>query len=258
MKTILYFNNIKFKHIVAFLTIVFLSCGQIEYQINDIETEIIKISEHTAKNKELEDLIRPYKNELTRLEKKIGYSNESLSIRDGKLESTLGNLIADILLEESNKLFIEKYSINIDFCLLNQGGVRGNLYKGDITQHNLLTIMPFENTSTVVRLNGKKVLELLQYLNVENKAHPTSGIKIEFGEEKINKVLIQNKKFDINKSYYVLTSNFLQEGGDKMIFFKDPLELYSLNTNIREVLVKYISRKKNIKSKLDNRIIRKK
>ena len=76
--------------------------------------------------------------------------------------------------------------------------------------------------------------------------------------KKINKVLIQNKKFDINKSYYVLTSNFLQEGGDKMIFFKDPLELYSLNTNIREVLVKYISRKKNIESKLDNRIIRKK
>jgi 5'-nucleotidase len=53
-----------------------------------------------------------------------------------------------------------------------------------------------------------------------------------------------------------LTSNFLQEGGDKMVFFANPIELYSLDLNLREVLIKYIQSKKEIIGKLDNRIIR--
>ena len=97
---------------------------------------------------------------------------------------------------------------------------------------------------------------LFQYLNNDNKQHPVSGLKIIFNQKKIQNALIQNKKFNINKSYYVLTSNFLQEGGDKMDFFINPLELYNLETNIREVVIKHITVKKKIEGKLDNRIQR--
>jgi len=256
LKTRLYINNIKFKLIVLSITTVFFSCNSVDHQINDVRSENIKIYEPYSKNKDLEKLISPYREKLKELEKVLGYSAKSLSIRDGELESTLGNLIADILIEESNPVFYDITSKNIDFCLLNFGGVRGSLNKGNITQHDLFTIMPFNNTSTVVKLSGKKVLELLQYFNIENLAHPVSGIKVEFEEEKLNKVTIQNKKFDINKTYYVLTSNYCQEGGDRMNFFKNPLELYSLNTNIREVLINYISKKKVIHSNIDGRIKR--
>jgi 5'-nucleotidase len=116
--------------------------------------------------------------------------------------------------------------------------------------------MPFNNLSTVVKISGNKVQELFQYLNNDNKQHPVSGLKIIFNQKKIQNVLIQNKKFNINKSYYVLTSNFLQEGGDKMDFFINPLELYNLETNMREVVIKHITMKKKIEVKLDNRIQR--
>ena len=109
--------------------------------------------------------------------------------------------------------------------------------------------MPFNNLSTVVKISGNKVQELFQYLNNNNKQHPVSGLKIIFNQKKIQNALIQNKKFNINKSYYVLTSNFLQEGGDKMDFFINPLELYNLETNIREVLIKHITMKKKIEGK---------
>jgi len=127
---------------------------------------------------------------------------------------------------------------------------------GVITQHDLVTIMRFNNLSTVVKISGNKVQELFQYLNNNNKQHPVSGLKIIFNQKKIQNALIQNKKFNINKSYYVLTSNFLQEGGDKMDFFMNPLELYNLETNIREVVIKHITLKKKIEGKLDNRIQR--
>ena len=256
MKPILYFNNKKYKNIVIVIIILFLSCNNYNYQINNIKVENIIVLDSIVKNEELDNLVQPYRNKIKDLQKIIGYSKKSLSIRDGILESSLGNLLADILIEESKPVFNKMYSKNIDFCLLNFGGVRGNLNKGQITQHHLFTIMPFNNTSTVVKLTGKKVLELIKYINKAKLAHPSSGIKIEFIGEKIDKVLVENKKFNVDDTYYVLTSNFLQEGGDKMDFFKNPLELYPLKTNIRDVLINYITKKDTIIGKKDNRIIR--
>jgi len=234
---------------------MFASCKKVNYLVSDVQGNNIKISDSLITDNQLEYLIAPYRNELKRLEKVIGYSNQSLSVRDGKLESTLGNLIADILMEECNPVFKNMSGKNIDFCLLNYGGIRGTMNRGNITQYDLFTIMPFKNFATVVKLDGNKILELLKYLSKENIAHPVSGINIEFNDEKIT-TIIGGKKFDINKSYYVLTSNYLQEGGDKMNFFKDPLELIELNLNIRDILINNIKKRKSVSSKLDNRIIR--
>ena len=41
-----------------------------------------------------------------------------------------------------------------------------------------------------------------------------------------------------------------------MTFFKDPLELYNLNLNLRDLLIKSMKNKNIIESKLDNRIFR--
>ena len=234
---------------------MFASCEKVNYIVSDVQGNNIKISDSLIIDNQLEQLIAPYRNELKRLEKVIGYSNQSLSVRDGELESTLGNLIADILMEECNPVFKNMSGKNIDFCLLNYGGIRGTMNRGNITQYDLFTIMPFKNFATVVKLDGNKILELLKYLSKENIAHPVSGINIEFNDEKIT-TIIGDKKFDINKSYYVLTSNYLQEGGDKMNFFKDPLKLIELNLNIRDILINNIKKRKSVSSKLDNRIIR--
>ena len=232
------------------------SCVGENYKIQDSKGLNLRVVDSLNSNSELNLIISPFRDKIKDLEKTIGYSIKSLSVRDGMLESSLGNLIADILIEESKPIFKNITSEDIDFCLLNYGGIRGTLNKGVITQYDIFTIMPFENTSTVVELSGEKVLELVNYLKNEQKAHPVSGIKIEFKDDKIINILINNKKFNINNTYYVLTSNFLQEGGDKMMFFKDPLELFSLKTNIRDVLINFIVKTDTIVSNKDNRIIK--
>ena len=153
---------------------MFASCEKVNYVVSDVQGNNIKISDSLIIDNQLEQLIAPYRNELKRLEKVIGYSNLPLSVRDGELESTLGNLIADILMEECNPVFKNMSGKNIDFCLLNYGGVRGTMNRGNITQYDLFTIMPFKNLATVVKLDGNKILELLKYLSKENIAHPVS------------------------------------------------------------------------------------
>ncbi|MDC0378261.1 MAG: 5'-nucleotidase [Flavobacteriaceae bacterium] len=246
----------KLKLIVLIITLFSVSCTNTGYTISKVSYEDnIKVLD-SIDDIDIELIIKPYRDKIKTLEKTIGFSKESYSIRDGKLESTLGNLIADILYEESNPEFYKITSNNIDFALFNYGGVRGTLNKGEITQHDLFTIMPWKNLATVVKIKGEKVIDLVDYFNNENLAHPSTRLEIEFINNKIKKILINKRKFDKNKSYYVLTSNFLQEGGDKMTFFKDPLELYNLNLNLRDLLIKSIENKKTIESKLDNRIFR--
>ena len=246
----------KLKLIVLIITLFSVSCTNTGYTISKVSYEDnIKVLD-SIDDIEIELIIKPFRDKIKTLEKTVGFSKESYSIRDGKLESTLGNLIADILYEESNPEFYKITSNNIDFALFNYGGVRGTLNKGEITQHDLFTIMPWKNLATVVKIKGEKVIDLVDYFNNENLAHPSTRLEIEFINNKIKKILINKRKFDKNKSYYVLTSNFLQEGGDKMTFFKDPLELYNLNLNLRDLLIKSIENKKTIESKLDNRIFR--
>ena len=246
----------KLKLIVLIIPLFSVSCTNTGYTISKVSYEDnIKVLD-SIDDIDIELIIKPYRDKIKTLEKTVGFSKESYSIRDGKLESTLGNLIADILYEESNPEFYKITSNNIDFALFNYGGVRWTLNKGEITQHDLFTIMPWKNLATVVKIKGEKVIDLVVYFNNENLAHPSTRLEIEFINNKIKKILINKRKFDKNKSYYVLTSNFLQEGGDKMTFFKDPLELYNLNLNLRDLLIKSIENKKTIESKLDNRIFR--
>lgn len=246
----------KFNLFVLILTFLCSSCTNNKTSLIKVSTEKNLKIKDSINNIELELIIDPYRKEIKTLEKVIGYSKGSYSIRDSELESTLGNLIADILYKEINTEFKKTKLKELDFALFNFGGIRGTLNKGKITQHDLFTIMPWKNSATIVQISGKKVLELVEYINSENLAHPSSGLEIVFKNNDTTDIKIKQKRFDVSKNYYVLTSNFLQEGGDKMVFFANPIELYSLNLNLREVLIKYIQSKKEIIGKLDNRIIR--
>lgn len=246
----------KFNLIVLIITFLSYSCTNNKSSLIKVSTEKnIKIID-SINNNDLELIINPYRKEIKTLEKVIGYSKGSYSVRDSELESTLGNLIADILYNEISVVFKNLESKELDFALFNFGGIRGTLNKGEITQHDLFTIMPWKNSATIVKITGKKVLELVEYINYENLAHPSAGLNIVFKNNDITNISIKENEFDVSKNYYVLTSNFLQEGGDKMVFFANPIELYSLDLNLREVLIKYIQSKKEIIGKLDNRIIR--
>ena len=73
---------------------------------------------------------------------------------------------------------ITRSSKGLDFALFNFGGIRGTLNKGKITQHDLFTIMPWKNSATIVQISGKKVLELVEYIDSENLAHHSAGLEI--------------------------------------------------------------------------------
>ena len=84
--------------------------------------------------------------------------------KNGVLNTAIGNMMADVTLKLSNPIYNTRTGNNIDFVLLNHGGIRSIISKGDITLRSAYNIMPFENSIVVCQLKGSDLKELIDYL----------------------------------------------------------------------------------------------
>lgn len=179
-------------------------------------------------------------------------------IERGTPEGLLNNFVADLVLEKGHQLYSPADEHPIDFCLLNYGGLRVPLPKGEITFERVFELLPFENEMVVITLSGEKILELFQYLSVSSVGMPLAGARLTIANGQPASILIQDQEFDIKRNYKVLTSDYLAGGGDSMGFFLQPLNYELLGMRVRDAIIHHMQqvhkRGERITSQLDGRI----
>ncbi|KVV15839.1 5'-nucleotidase C-terminal domain-containing protein [Flavobacterium sp. TAB 87] len=250
--------NVFLKLFVIFLTLFFLeSCSKQNYQISKIEGKLIPVDSIYGQSTEIENFIKPYREHINNdLDSVLAYCPENLLKSDGKWQSTIGNLMADACVDRGNIVLEKREQKKIDLCLLNYGGIRASLPKGNITARNAYEIMPFENSLVVLALKGTQINEMLSYFISEKKAHPLSGITFTITKDwKAKNIMIQGQPFDENKTYYVATNDYLANGGDKMNFFKTSTQKFDLDYKLRDIFIDYFKEVDTIPVKKDLRII---
>ncbi|KQX15497.1 5'-nucleotidase C-terminal domain-containing protein [Flavobacterium sp. Root420] len=245
------------KLFVIFLTLFFIfSCSQKNYNLTKIEGKQLPITERGSETPEIENFIKPYRDHINRdLDSILAYSPETLDKSTGKWQTTIGNLMADVCLQRGNLVFKTREKKDIDLCLLNHGGIRAILPKGNVTTRTAYEIMPFENSLIVVALSGNQILEIASYIIKEKKPQPLSGMTFTISKDNTAKnILIQGKPIDVSKTYYVVTNDYLANGGDNMNFFLKATQKFDLNYKIRNVLIDYFKEVDTIPVKTDVRI----
>jgi len=252
-------NLYKIMRSLLFITgifIIMISCKKTDYKVKTIRAELIEVNDKLPTDSSVVKFLDPYKEKMEdKINKVLAYTPVNLTRTDGKLQSTLGNLYADICKTEADPLFEKLSGKPIDMAFFNYGGVRQSIPKGSVRVSDIFKLMPFENKLVVVELNGEKTRELFKYFEEKNQAHPFSGAQIIFNGKKIKNIKINDKAFDPERNYYVLTSDYLQHGGDHMDFFKDPVKLYPLNYKVRDALLDYFTKKDTVSVKTDQRVI---
>ncbi len=246
-------------YFLLILSTVFLtSCRNEVVEVADVSAERIPVNEQIKGDTAIQNFIKPYKEHLNNtLDSALIYNPTLLNKNDGELNTALGNFMADVVMEQANPVFHSRTGKNIDFVLLNKGGIRAELPKGNLTTRNAYELMPFENEIVIAELSGKKVKEMLDYLGQAKTAHPVSGIKLTADKNyKIIDARIKGEKIDENKTYFVATSDYLQQGGDNMNFFKDPVNLYGADYKIRNAIIDYFSKTDTLKAEKDDRYTR--
>lgn len=243
------------KFIISFFTLlIIISCKNDPQHLVKIEGKLLPITEEITSNQTIEDVVKPYREKVEKeMNTVLSFTKKDLVRTDGKLESSLGNLMADLCFERANPIFNSRTSKNIDFAMFNYGGIRAGITKGAIKTENAFNLMPFENSLVVVELTAEKINELVNYLIESNRAHPLS--------KQFNLVLtkngynlkINNKPINNSKTYFVLTTDYLQNGGDSMNFFKNPVSLHNLDYKMRNTIIDYFTEIDTVKVELDGR-----
>lgn len=123
-----------------------------------ISTELI--SDYTDKDEKIQkyiDVIQAtYEEDLKKVvaESEValsGYSGEGIRLVRNR-ETTIGNFCADAY----------RYVAKADIALVNGGGIRADLPKGDITYADLFAVHPFGNTLCMVEATGQEILDCLE------------------------------------------------------------------------------------------------
>ena len=249
--------NVGLKLFVLLLTfITLISCSSHHYYTTKIEGKKISISENQNGIPSIENYIKPYKETIDKdLNEVLAYCPENIE-KTGVWQTNMGCFLADITLEKSNPIFLQREQKNIDVCLLNHGGIRTIIPKGNVTARNAYEVMPFENSAVVIGFKGEQLLEIANFIVKEKKPHPLAGMTFTISKDnQVKNILIQGKPVELEKVYYVVTSDYLSNGGDNMIFFKKGVSRCDTNYKLRNIIIDYFKDVDTIRINKDVRII---
>ena len=171
-------------------------------------------------------------------------------------ETNLGDLCADAY----------RWALDADIGLINGGGIRADIPAGDITYGQIISVHPFNNQATSVRVTGQQLLNALEmgardipnesggFLHVSgltydiDTAVPSSVVidtmgnfvRVD-GEYRVKNVMVGGEPLDLDKTYVVASHDYmLLNDGDGMVMFSGSEVVKDRVMPDNEVLIRYI------------------
>lgn len=212
----------------------------------------ISINNELKNDEEFVKVIEPYKQKLDKeMNQKISHTSTDLTKQGDN--SNLGNLLADYTFEGADAWTKKNLSKNVDAALINIGGIRTTIGKGDILLKSIFEVMPFENEVIIVKMKGSDLQGLFDYYAKTQVNNPVSHLYIETNNGQLAKSLINGKSADPAKDYYIATSDYLALGGDNMKFFSKG-ELISTGIRLRDLFIEYFKKTPEVVPNTDVRL----
>lgn len=252
-----------------FASLTITTAGEISYEF---------VTKHDSKNETIEQFVSEIKQKGKEAGSKvIANIDIDLSIKDENglrmirnREMPIGNLVADAYRNISGS----------NISVVNGGGIRDDLKKGDVTYEQIMNVHPFGNVLMEKKTTGSKILDYLEFTSMKTQKErikdnlpygesgafaqvsgikytidtsiPTSVVTTESGEfvridgpRRVKNVqILENGTYvdiDANKEYTISSHNFLlSSGGDGANMFIDDPVVPNAQIFDYEVLIRYI------------------
>ncbi|MBQ2786337.1 MAG: 5'-nucleotidase C-terminal domain-containing protein [Bacteroidaceae bacterium] len=165
----------------------------------------------------------------------IGTASMTLTVNTP--ESTLMNFAADALLTEARRHSSQK----IDIAVTNKGGLRNDIHKGNITFGDIYNVFPFENTLTLLTLNGEQLRQLFSEIAAEG-GEAISGARLTISPDgELISATVDGKPINPSANYRIATSDYLSQGNDGLHTLAKGSEKENLGVTIRDIMINHIA-----------------
>lgn len=184
-------------------------------------------------------------------------------------ETNLGNFAAGAYLYAATT-HAEEYQlgITVDGAISNGGGIRASIPAGEISMNTLMTVFPFGNTVTIIKVTGAQLLEALEaacFICPEaSGAFPqVAGIQFvldttvpyENGAQypdstyyapanpgsRVTITSVGGKEFKLTDTYHIATNNFTAAGGDTYYVFGQAENVIQTEILDADALIAYVN-----------------
>lgn len=193
--------------------------GKIEIDLDSLNSypsyELITIDSRydNYSNSKIEAIINKYSNGIDSLmHHRVGYTEHALAQDCQELH----NFFADFVFSQGAKL-----AKNVDLSITNKGGIRTSLPEGDVSEGDIINMLPFRNYLTIIDIKGEDLKEAFEVMarrlgdDVSSNVHVTYS-SCSKGDATVLEILINGKPLDENRTYRVATIDYLAKGGDYM------------------------------------------
>ena len=188
---------------------------------------MLEINNQIPEDTAISRYILPYKNQLEdKMNQVLGYAPEALIKNRNLPETQLSNFFADALLAIGQKV-----DPQVTFSMATKDGIRAGIKQGNVTVGSIFEVMPFENYITILELKGSDVKVLADFI-AETNGQPLGNAKVVIKDKKIESFKIADQDIDPNKTYKLVTYDFIANGGDLVRGLNSPL---SRNTTSERV-----------------------
>ena len=216
------------------------------YSYKSYNADRVSVDPTTEKDPEIDSLIAPYSSALVKeMGRVLGEATSDMEV--ARPNSTLGQWVTNTLLKFGNDSLLVSNELPV-IALLNKGGIRAAFSKGPLTVGDVFKLMPFDNQVVALKLPMDQLTEIVQYIQ-KSGGEPIAGFTINGSE-----ALFNNQSTVTFDYFWVITTDYLANGGDKMLFFQAATEKIITRVLLRDLLLQEVERTGKVEEQLEERI----
>lgn len=209
-----------------------------------VQTDKVEVNTSVEKDSSLASFIKPYRDSLAlEMERVIAFAADDFI--NERPVGALGNFVVD---QTMDYVYQQQLVQRDDYiCIMNFGGLRSPINQGNVKVGDIYKLMPFDNTIVLLKLPADRMGEISDYLR-NSGGEPIGGFHLTSDSYQLN----ENKKLE--DTLFVVTTDYLANGGDHMNFLKDSYEKIDTGIFLRDILLEMVEEKDTIVPYVDERI----
>lgn len=171
---------------------------------------------------------------MARVKDVIAYSEEAMETEYP--ESALSNWFVDLLMAEVEELAGKK----VDVGIVNFGGIRIDMPKGDVILDDMLSMFPFKNQLVYVEHKGEQIRKILEEM-AAGRFQVLGGVRVVAEGGRLVSAEIGGEPIDDDRIYGLATISFLLGGGDGLSLDHNAVSVRMFDeVDIIDAVLKYV------------------
>jgi 2',3'-cyclic-nucleotide 2'-phosphodiesterase (5'-nucleotidase family) len=225
---------LKQQYFALFITLFALSCRTVQVP-TAVAYHDYRITDSLAKDARLIAMMAPYRDSVDRsMNAVVGYVESALEKKQP--QGSLGNFMVDALYYGGKT----KFGFEPDLAVVNYGGIRlTQVPAGKMTRGKVFELMPFDNLLVLQQIKGDVLKQFLDHTAVAG-GWPLAGVSMEIRDKKAVNILIKGQPLDPNKTYNLINSDYVANGGDNAAMLK-AIPQKNLGYLMRDAIFDYIA-----------------